>query len=260
MGRAGERPLFLADWERVVFVHFAVDPAALRPLVPFELDLHDGRAYVSLVAFTQRNLRPALGAGTRLGAALARPLAALGRPLAEHEFFNVRTYVRRGGERGIYFLAEWIPNRLDAFVGPHTYGLPYRLGRLDYRHDRPAGIVRGRVRAAGPNSVNEAAYAGEFNSSARFGTVTPGSLDEFLLERYTAYTLRRGAARRFRIRHGPWPQADAFVELTATRLLEQTGPWLSHARPAGAHYSPGVRDVSIGAPHKLQTRPNGSRC
>jgi uncharacterized protein YqjF (DUF2071 family) len=39
-------------WAEAVAVNFALDPAALRPLVPpaFELDLHDGRAFVSLTA------------------------------------------------------------------------------------------------------------------------------------------------------------------------------------------------------------------
>src|SRR5213079_2093177 len=88
------------------------------------LDLLDGEAFVSLVAFTQRRLRPSLG---------GRIAAWLSSPLASHEFFNVRTYVRHRDDRGIFFLAEWIPNRLAVLIGPRTYGLPYRLGRLRYR-------------------------------------------------------------------------------------------------------------------------------
>src|SRR4051794_27138473 len=102
MLRPGERPLFLADWTDALFIHFAVEPSALQPHVPFPLDLFHGKAYVSLVAFTRRPLRP------RLGGRLAARLAA---PLATHEFLNARTYVRHPGGRGIYFLAEWIPNR-----------------------------------------------------------------------------------------------------------------------------------------------------
>src|SRR5437899_1103974 len=92
------RPLFRADWREVLFVHFRVDPAVLRPLVPLELDLYEGRAYVSLVAFTQARLRPTWGGAVT---------EWLSRPLANHGFLNVRTYVRGGRERGIYFLAEW---------------------------------------------------------------------------------------------------------------------------------------------------------
>src|SRR6185369_13119824 len=83
----------------------------------------DGSAYVSLVAFTQSRLRPIWGGR------LAEMLSA---PLAQHEFLNVRTYVRHEDEQGIFFMTEWIPNRVAAFVGPRTYGLPYRLGRMTY--------------------------------------------------------------------------------------------------------------------------------
>ncbi len=58
LSREGE-PLFLADWERAVFIHYEIDPEILQRAVPFQLHLRDGKAYVSLVAFTMRRMRPA---------------------------------------------------------------------------------------------------------------------------------------------------------------------------------------------------------
>src|SRR5256885_10818346 len=80
-------PLFIADWDRVLMMHYEVDPLRLQRAVPFELDLHEGRAFVSVVAFTLRGMRPRIGG--RLSAWLMRPIAT-------HEFLNVRTYVRHG--------------------------------------------------------------------------------------------------------------------------------------------------------------------
>jgi uncharacterized protein YqjF (DUF2071 family) len=225
-------PLFTADWLDVLFVHFRVDPRRLAPLVPLPLDLHDGHAYVSLVAFTQRDLRPALGG--RLAALLAAPLA-------HHEFLNVRTYVRCGDDRGIFFLAEWIPNRLAAFVGPRTYGLPYRLGRLDYRG------MRREISASGRRLTFEASPA-----DAR----PDPPLDDFLLERYTAFTARDGIVRRFDVAHAPWPQRRVAVDLMDADLLRLTGDWLDDARVAAAHHSPGVRGVEIGPPRVLRAVPS----
>ena len=74
------------------------------------------------------------------------------RPLARHEFLNLRTYVRHGDVRGIYFLAEWIPNYLASLIGPRTYGLPYRLGELTYANDIRANEMTGRV-VAGETSL-----------------------------------------------------------------------------------------------------------
>jgi uncharacterized protein YqjF (DUF2071 family) len=36
----------VADWNRALFLHFAVDLKLLQKMVPYELDLHDGQAYV----------------------------------------------------------------------------------------------------------------------------------------------------------------------------------------------------------------------
>src|SRR5688572_4712316 len=227
--RAGA--LFTADWRDVVFIHFEVDSCALQRAVPFELDTRDGRAYVSLVAFTQRSLRLSVGAAAA---------AWLVSPLAHHAFLNLRTYVRVGRERGIHFLAEWIPNRLAILVGPRTYGLPYRLGRLRYRADVSDGSISGCVKARG----GAIEYAGSHDSS--FSPAEMGSLAHFLLERYVAFTARGDVRRRFAVDHIPWPQAKVDLHLSDRSILALGGDWSSSARFIGANYSPGVDGVTIG--------------
>src|SRR5947207_2991822 len=54
-------PLFIADWDAALMIHYEVDAELLQRVVPFELDLLDGRAFVSLVAFTMRGMRPRWG-------------------------------------------------------------------------------------------------------------------------------------------------------------------------------------------------------
>src|SRR3954453_12198296 len=159
----GAKPIFLADWREALFIHFRVDPEALGAAVPFELDLRDGTAYVSLVAFTQSRLRPSIG---------GKVSALLSAPLAEHAFLNLRTYVRVNGEPAIHFLSEWIPNRLAALIGPRLYGLPYKLGVLEYQHGLDRKPMRGRV--AAPGGVVD--YVAELSSSVLAAT-EPGSLD-----------------------------------------------------------------------------------
>src|SRR6476646_5095497 len=88
-------PLFIADWDRVLMIHYEVDKDLLGRNVPFELDLYHGRAFVSVVAFTMGSMRPFFG---------GKFTAWLLKPIATHEFLNVRTYVRSGSETGIFFL------------------------------------------------------------------------------------------------------------------------------------------------------------
>jgi uncharacterized protein YqjF (DUF2071 family) len=232
-------PLFLADWLRPVFVHYEVSAERLQRDVPFELDLREGKAYVSLVAFTMRRMRPFRGG----------PFTAwMLKPIARNDFLNVRTYVRHRGEPGIYFLAEWMNNAFSVRLGPWTFGLPYRFGELNYRNEHESGCVKGSVRETDCGPSYE--YAGELRKPA-FAPCPAGSLDEFLLERYTAFTAHKTKRRFFRIWHRPWLQQSIPVSVHSIRLLENVWPWFADATLVGANYSPGASDVWMGRPHRV---------
>lgn len=229
-----EHPLFQCSWERAVFLHYQVAPQFLQPQIPFELDLHDGQAYVSLVAFTLRNMR------------LMHPhLKFLTQPLHTHHFLNVRTYVRVGNLRGIYFLAEWLDNRLATVLGPVLYGLPYRLGKLTYRHSVPD--ISGEV--LGGKDVLR--YNALIAKGSAFEPSTPNTLTHFLLERYIAFTRHGLFRRQFHVWHNSWPQTQLNAQVECASLLHTTGRWFSHAHYASANFSPGLGDVQMGWPQRL---------
>ena len=236
MLRVPGEPMFYARWDRAVFIHYATDPATLQPDIPFELDLREDRAFVSIVAFTLSQMRPRLGG--RIGKWLFKPIAT-------HEFLNVRTYVRHRGEPGIYFLAEWLSNPLSVLLGPRSFGLPYRFGHLNYQHASDGNALRGIVRERGRQLVYEGYVRGE-----EFEPCEAGSLTEFLMERYTAFTQHGQCSRFFRVWHSPWSQAPAEIELTDDTLLATTAPWWKTAQYLGANYSPGVA-VWMGRPHRI---------
>jgi hypothetical protein len=234
-------PFLLGDWLRALFIHYEVEAEALQPQVPFDLDLHDGKAWVSVVAFSMRRLRP------RLGGKLAEWLF---RPLASCEFLNVRTYVRHGSRVGIYFITEWLNNLPSIWLGPSSYGLPYRFGDINYEHHHKEGKIRGTVQSRSLGGVG-LRYAGMLSPEAHFVPCPAGSLEEFLLERYTAFTGRPGAGRFFQIWHKPWPQVAVDLELCDDTLLGQTGNWFKSARRTGANYSAGVTGIWIGPPRRV---------
>ena len=242
-------PFLYGNWDNAVFIHYEADPTLLQRCVPFALDLFEGRAFVSVVAFTLREMRP------RLGGKLSELLF---KPIATHNFFNVRAYVRDHGERAIFFMSEWLSNRLSVALGPSTFGLPYRYGRINYQnrhiHDEE---VRGQVVAKEGCFSYRARLAGALQRCA------PGSLDEFLLERYTAFTAAGRRRQFFRVWHEPWAQTAIEVDVTQDELLAATGNWWPGAQLLGANYSPGV-NVWMGRPHpvaagpfSLQARPYG---
>jgi uncharacterized protein len=232
-------PLFVADWRRAVFIHYEVSAEELQADVPFELDLHEGKAYVTLVAFTMRGMRPMRGG----------PLAAwLLKPIATNDYLNVRAYVRHRGEPGIYFLTEWMNNRFSIHLGAWPFGLPYRFGFLSYRHEHEIGVLSG--------TIQETVHGDSFNYEATladssFVPCPAGSFDEFLLERYTAFTCHNGKRRYFRIWHRPWLQQPLRVSARANQLIARVWPWFSDAMPVAGNYSPGARDVWMGRPHRV---------
>jgi len=241
LSRRGE-PLLIADWDRALMMHFEVDAHELQRAVPFQLDLWEGtRAFVSLVAFTMHGMRPWVGG--RAGAWMLKPIAT-------HAFLNVRTYVRHGGESGIHFLAEWLPNRLAVLLGPGMFGLPYRLGRLDYHHQHESGFVQGTVEDVRAGSLLD--YTARVEEDVRFHPCPAGSLDEWLMERYTAFNAARGRRRFFRVWHEPWPQVKAEVQFEDRSLLTETWRFFRNAQLAGANYSPGVPGVWMGRPHRVE--------
>jgi uncharacterized protein YqjF (DUF2071 family) len=231
-------PLFNNAWREVVFVHYEADPETLRAQVPFKLDHRAGRAYVSLVAFTMSELRP-----FRRHRAWQIALA----PMRTLRFLNLRTYVRHQGESGVYFLAEWLPRRLPVFCGRHTFGLPYRFGRLSYH-----GSIHGfsgcvREGLSGPCL----SFDVKPTSVSAPRRADSASLDEFLIERYSAFTQWGGVRRRFRIWHEPWAASPVDFHCGCDDLLRNTGDWHRAARFSHAAYSPGLDEIWIGRPRRL---------
>jgi uncharacterized protein YqjF (DUF2071 family) len=230
-----KKPLLVGDWTRALFVHFEVSAEVLQACVPFRLDLWEGRAFVSLVAFSMEQLRP--GFGGWLGRWLLWPIAS-------QDFFNLRTYVQHDGSPGIFFINEWLNNRLSVMSGPCTYGLPYRFARIHYDHCPEEGRLSGRV-------GDGLAYTAGIESCASFQPCAVGSLDEFLLERYTAFTRHGRCSRYFDIWHEPWRQTPVSARVTDDRLLRDNFSWFSRAQFVGANYSPGVLGVWMGAPRRI---------
>ncbi|MEM9018121.1 MAG: DUF2071 domain-containing protein [Verrucomicrobiota bacterium] len=231
--RFGEK-LFLADWVEFVFLHFEVDPKSLQRVVPFRLDLFEGRALVSLVAFTIRRMRLARGGS------MTRWVT---RPIADHPFLNLRTYVREGRETGIFFMREWLSNRLSVALGPGTFGLPYCKGDLEYRDsdEEFAGDVAG----------NEGSLSYDGTKGEESGLARSGTIEEFLLERYTAFAAAGRRRTFFRVWHPPWRVSKTeTIRIRNRSLLDGIDDeWTQSIDLISSHTSRGFEDVWMGRPH-----------
>lgn len=190
---AGAQRRFLsAQWRNVALLNYAVDPGLLRPLVPAgtELDLWQGRAYVSLVGFQFLDTK------------------ILGLPIPLHRDFeeiNLRFYVvrREGSEirRGVTFIREIVPLAAVAAIARSLYNENYVALPMAHHMDVDGDKMRvgyawqlGRQWNTMSLSVDgEPSLPGE------------GSEEKFIAEHYWGYTAQRGGGTlEYRVEHPPW--------------------------------------------------------
>jgi uncharacterized protein YqjF (DUF2071 family) len=230
--RPTSRAVGTQKWRSLLFVHWEVPVEALRALVPSQLavDTFEGRAYVGLVAFDMRDVRP------------SRFLPAV--PTAAHfEETNVRTYVHAGGrDPGVWFFSLDASSALAVLGARAFYHLPYWHARMTTGSD---GDGRTRYRSdrhwegGSPASLDVVYERGE-----ELGTAAEGTLEHFLVERYFLYALTaRGALLRGQVHHRSYPLRRARVVEMHDSLVAAAGI----ARPeerASELWSEGV-DVEI---------------
>ncbi len=228
-----QRPVMYQKWRSLLFLHWTLPPETIRPLLPkgLELDLYHGEAYVGLVLFTMRDVRPA-------------GLPAISWVSNFHET-NVRTYVHAGGrDPGVWFFSLEAANRLAVVLARSLFGLPYHFARMRLSVDRdcPDFLSYQSTRLwPGPLPATSAVEARI--SSTKPAPVTVGTRDHFLIERYLLYTTRRGRLIRGQVHHQPYPVQPAEVLGCDESLIAATGLTRPETPPL-THYSPGV-DVKI---------------
>lgn len=220
------QPVGSQQWRNLLFVHWPVPAAAIRRLVPrqLDLDLYDGQAYVSLIPFLVTESRP-------LG---------LPRLIASHFLeTNLRTYVRGAdGQAGIYFFSLDASSLLAVSAARLLYGLPYFPAVMSMRTEERRTEYASRRRGARDAQLDVDWVVGE-----PIGTAVPGTREHFLIERYNLYVRRGGAIYRGRVRHSPYPLREVAVEQLSQTLLAAAGLPDPFAAPL-YHHSPGV-DVDV---------------
>lgn len=188
------RFVFLAaQWQDLVMLNYEVDPCLLRQYVPTgtELDLFDGKTYVSLVGFRFHR--------TKMAGVISIPFHV---NFAE---VNLRFYVCRkmGSEerRGVAFLAEIVPKRVVARIARAVYSENYFCFPMRHFQMMEAAkkIVGYEWRAHDRWCKLRAEVCGIPEHPAE------GSLEQFITEHYWGYvTQRNGQCLEYHVEHPRW--------------------------------------------------------
>lgn len=222
------------EWQHLLFLHWRVAPETVQARLPagLTIDTFAGDAYIALVPFTMRNVRPVWS-----------PAVA---GLSHFHEINVRTYVysNQTGEPGVWFFSLDAANPVAVALARVLFHLPYYTARMTL--DRAAG-EDGRVayRSVRGTGESEIVSAMDYMPTGAVRTADPGSLDHFLCERYLLYAHDGARLSAGRVYHTPYPLREAVVEGLSDGLVEAAGfGRIADAAPAHIAYAGGV-DVEV---------------
>lgn len=199
-------------WHDICFLHWRADASILERTLPpgLELDRFAGEAWISVVPFRMANVR-LRGAPVLPGFGSVPEI-------------NLRTYVRCGERRGVWFFSLDAASPIAVSAARITTALPYfdaRIrtseagGAIVYTSDRsdrraPVGRFSARYIPAGPATRAE-----------------PETLEAFLHERYRFFSLRAGRLLTAQLRHDPWQLQSLSVAIEHNTLGALIGHPLS---------------------------------
>ena len=182
------RKFLTAKWNDLIMANYEVETALLASRVPAgtELDLHEGRCFISLVGFMFLDTR------------------VLGFLVPFHinfEEVNLRFYVKRetGNEvrRGVVFIKEIVPRTAIAAVARAVYGEPYE--RWAMSNVRDSRSVSYKWSNGGINNLLTVDRGDDL------GVPADNSHGSFIIEHYWGYT-KRGKDRtdEYKVEHPKW--------------------------------------------------------
>jgi uncharacterized protein YqjF (DUF2071 family) len=195
-------------WRDLLFAHWRVRAAAVRPLVNrrLELDTFDGEAWISVTPF-HMSVRPR-------GMPILPGMSALPE-------LNCRTYVRTEGKPGVFFFSLDTASRAAVVGARAGYHLPYFHARM--RVTKCDGTI------SYSSHRGQSGWQAEYGPNAPVAPASPETLEHWLTERYCLYTAWRDGVYRGEIHHAPWPLQRAWAKIEENSVpqaagLEASGP------------------------------------
>jgi uncharacterized protein YqjF (DUF2071 family) len=230
-------------WNDLLFAHWPIAPEMMRPLVPevLPLDTFGGNCWVAVTPFHMSGIRfrgmP--------------PLPGLSR----FPEMNVRTYVTVDGKPGVFFFSLDAGSLAAVWGARASYHLLYFHARMKVSeegewigyHSRRYQSVEVKPGAA---EKIHAEFNGRYRPVAPVQVRQPGTLENWLTERYCLYAVKQGSMFRAEIHHEPWPLQDAEAKIEVNTMALAAGITLPRIPPA-LHFAKKL-EVLIWLPQRIR--------
>ncbi len=183
-----------AEWRKLALFNYEIDPALLEIHVPkgTELDLWQGKCYVSVVGFLFQNVR----------------LLGLRIPFhVNFEEVNLRFYVRRKVDgdwrRGVVFIKEIVPKWALSFVANTVYKEHYQTLPMTHSWQKEKGVFKVHYQwkiASGWQSIR-------IDAEDNLRPIPENSEAEFITEHYWGYAkVSEDKTNEYEVTHPKWLQ------------------------------------------------------
>jgi uncharacterized protein YqjF (DUF2071 family) len=222
-----QSPVMFQRWSRLLFLHWPLSPDVVQLTLPrgLQADTFEGNAWVGIVPFFMRGVRPA-GFFSVPG-------------ISNFLEMNLRTYVRdMCGRPGIWFYSLDANQALAVCLARAVFALPYEFAEMSARVS--LGEIDYRSRRFGSHTPLQYRY----RVCEKFGEARFGSLEFFLVERYRLFARRGNKLLTGRVYHSPYQLRKVAVTAADPELFAIDG-FRTPAEPAAhAIYSERV-EVSV---------------
>ncbi|MDO0935125.1 DUF2071 domain-containing protein [Streptomyces sp. DG2A-72] len=224
-------PLLTQHWLDLCFIHWAVEPDVVAPLLPTGTvpDTYDGMTYVGLVAFRMDKVGWLRLPGVPYFGSFPET--------------NVRLYsVGADGRRGVVFRSMDASRLLPVVMGRVGFRLPYLWSRMSVRADGDTVSYESVRRWPGPRGTYSRIVV-----RAGKPIEEPSELELFLTARWGMHNQFSAGAAYLPNDHPRWPLHRAELIHCQEDLIAAAGLPSPVGAPVSVLYAPGV-PVRLGRP------------
>ena len=220
------RVFLSAGWHNLLLFNYKVSPDVLAPLLPegCELDLLDGSAYLSLVAFEF----------------LRTKVVGIKWPgFVNFPEINLRFYVQYNGERGVCFVKEYVPSPVVAQIARVLYNEPYKHAQMASHIQK----VDSRVDAEYTLRDGDHKMRCFVSAASQPRVSASDSIEHHFKEHELGVgKSRAGRVLTYRVHHPVWrtyPVLDYQIDVDAEGLYGKSFGFLSQSKPDSVVFAEG---------------------
>lgn len=193
-----------AEWRKLAFANYEIDPVLLLSYLPFgtELDLWEGKCYVSLIGFMFKDVK----------------LLGLSIPFhTDFEEVNLRFYVKRldpitkEWKRGVVFIKEIVPKSAITFVANTVYGENYETMKMSHKwiENSDNREIEYTWQKNSKSNKTEKTNSIYLKTAKNLSEIKEGSETEFITEHYWGYAKQNDKkTNEYEVTHPKWYNYD----------------------------------------------------